>query len=41
MVLANDRLLKAALSNITINCIHYSSDHKARIDINIAQPSCR
>lgn len=35
-VLASERLLKAALLNIMINCIHYSSDHKARIDINIA-----
>ncbi|WP_224997108.1 HAMP domain-containing sensor histidine kinase [Cesiribacter sp. SM1] len=33
-VLANDRLLKAALMNIMMNCIQYSSDHKARIDID-------
>ncbi|AHM58455.1 integral membrane sensor signal transduction histidine kinase [Flammeovirgaceae bacterium 311] len=35
-VLANDRLLKAALSNLMINCMQYSNDNKAKIAIKTA-----
>ncbi len=35
-VLANDRLLKAALTNLMINCIQYSSEPGAKIEIKTA-----
>ncbi|HTE34656.1 MAG TPA: HAMP domain-containing sensor histidine kinase [Chryseolinea sp.] len=33
-VLANHRLMKAALSNLMLNCVQYSYDNKASISIN-------
>ncbi|MDX2248876.1 MAG: HAMP domain-containing sensor histidine kinase [Bacteroidia bacterium] len=40
-VLANQRLLKAALSNLIHNCIQYSSDKKAKIRITAEQKNLR
>lgn len=38
---ANLRLMKAALSNLMVNCIQYSSDHHARINITAVNKTLR
>ncbi len=36
-ITANDRLMKAALSNLMLNCIKYSDDNRARITITTGE----